>query len=160
MGRTVRMVPKDWQHPRDEKGKYIPLLGYDYEKCLAEWNEGAKKWAEGMREDYTNCGWKPLDGTEGAASYAEWAGEMPVPDDYIPHWLPGVATHFQMYETCSEGTPISPVMETLEALARWLADNGASAFGDMTASYESWLEVCRGEWVPNVGNLVFMKKGE
>ena len=38
-------------------------------------------------------------------------------------------THYQMYETCTEGTPISPVMETPENLARWLADNGASAFG-------------------------------
>ncbi len=46
---------------------------------------------------------------------------------------------YQMWETCSEGSPISPVFETPELLARWLADNNASAFGDQTASYDHWL---------------------
>jgi len=49
-----------------------------------------------------------------------------------------------MYETCTEGTPISPVMDSLETLARWLADNGASAFGEMTATYEQWLKIIGG----------------
>ena len=39
----------------------------------------------------------------------------------------------------NEGTPISPVMESPEALAHWLADNNASAFAGMTATYEQWL---------------------
>ena len=26
MGREVRMVPKDWIHPKDRNGKYIPLF--------------------------------------------------------------------------------------------------------------------------------------
>ena len=67
-------------------------------------------------------------------------------------------THYQMYETTSEGTPISPVMETPEALARWLADNGASAFGKMTATYAQWLNMITGDgcapsaaFVPGVG---------
>jgi len=51
-----------------------------------------------------------------------------------------------MYETCSEGTPISPVMETPEQLARWLVDNKASFFGTMTAPYDRWLEICYGAY--------------
>jgi len=57
----------------------------------------------------------------------------------MPTWTPEEATHYQMYETCSEGTPISPPCATVEELARWLADNKASACGSMTATYEQWL---------------------
>lgn len=47
---------------------------------------------------------------------------------------------YQMFETTSgEGSAISPVKTTPEELACWLVDNKASAFGDMTASYEEWL---------------------
>jgi len=54
-----------------------------------------------------------------------------------------------MYETTSEGTPISPAFATPEELAQWLADNGASSFGSSTASYESWLRVAKGGWAPS-----------
>jgi len=54
-----------------------------------------------------------------------------------------------MYETTSEGSPISPPMESPEALARWLVDNRASAFGNETATYEDWLDMIRGPgWAP------------
>lgn len=58
-------------------------------------------------------------------------------------------THYQMYETCSEGCPISPVMETPEELAQWLVDNKASVFGHDTGSYEGWLAVAKGRDVPS-----------
>jgi len=70
----------------------------------------------------------------------------PTPLDYMPDWREEDKTHYQMYEDTTEGTPISPVMATPEELARWLVDNKASAFGDMTASYEGWLRVCQGDW--------------
>lgn len=59
-----------------------------------------------------------------------------------------------MYETTSEGTPISPVMESPEALARWLADSGASTFGDSTASYERWLSMIQAG--SSIGSAVFI----
>jgi hypothetical protein len=46
---------------------------------------------------------------------------------------------WQMWETTSEGSPMSPVFKTPEELARWLADTGASAFAGMTATYDEWL---------------------
>lgn len=46
---------------------------------------------------------------------------------------------WQMWEITSEGSPISPVCDTPEDLARWLADNQASSFGRNTATYEQWL---------------------
>ena len=62
----------------------------------------------------------------------------------MPHWRNGEATHYQMYETTTEGTPISPAMESPEELAHWLVDNQVSAFGDQTASFEAWLMVAQG----------------
>ena len=56
---------------------------------------------------------------------------------------------FQMWETTSEGSPISPVFATAEELARWLADTEASTFGGMTATYEQWLDMCGRGWAPD-----------
>lgn len=51
---------------------------------------------------------------------------------------------WQMWETTTEGSPISPVCDTPEELAAWLADNKASAFGSETAHYQSWLKMIKG----------------
>lgn len=45
----------------------------------------------------------------------------------------------QMWETTSEGSPISPPFETAAELAKWLAENRASAFGSDTCTEEEWL---------------------
>lgn len=152
MGREVRMVPANWQHPKDERDHHIPLFGYSFTETLAEWEEGNKKWAEGLIRDYSvrleKCGWKPKGLTE-SQTFEEWDGERPEAKDYMPEWPAAERTHLQMYETCTEGTPISPVMETPEKLARWLADNGASAFGSSTASYEAWLSTIKRGWAPS-----------
>lgn len=81
------------------------------------------------------CKW---DGDE--ASFIEVWGEKPDPGDYMPDWTDDQATHYQMYENVSEGTPISPVMDSPESLARWLAENGASAGPFATAGYHAWLK--------------------
>ena len=52
---------------------------------------------------------------------------------------PPTGDGWQMWETTSEGSPISPVFAAPEELARWLADNGASTFGSDTTTYEKWL---------------------
>lgn len=80
------------------------------------------------------------------ARYTDWAGPRPSPDDYMPDWPEDQRTHLMMYEDTTEGTPISPAFATPEELARWLADTGASAFGNMTATYEQWLATCREGW--------------
>ena len=60
-----------------------------------------------------------------------------VPTVVEPDW----GMHYQMWETVSEGSPISPPFETPEELAHWLADNNASAMGAQGAPYESWLRM-------------------
>jgi len=56
-----------------------------------------------------------------------------------PKWAKEEDFGWQMWEEVSEGSPISPVCQSPEELARWLADNGASAGGNSTATYEQWL---------------------
>lgn len=142
MGREVRRVPADWQHPRNEKGYYIPLLGGSFSEEARKWDVAAAKWAEGLCDD-GNGGWKAIDPEYAGIPFAEWDGARPVEGDYMPDWPDEQRTHWQMYEDTSEGTPISPVMETPEVLARWLADNNASAFASETATYDQWLSTIK-----------------
>ena len=123
MGRECRRVPANWQHPKDSRGHHIPLLDGDYETRAAEY---------ASIEDY------PL-----GYSYVEWNGDRPEPQDYMPKFTEP-ATHYQMYENTSEGTPISPVFKSKKKLAEWLYVTGASWFADMTATNEQWLGMIDG----------------
>jgi hypothetical protein len=143
MGREVRRVPADWKHPQNADG-YVPLFD-GFNKDLREWDEGAAQWAKGLRSDYKG-GWVPHGESY---SYEEYTGGRPVPEDYTPDWPAEQRTHLMMYETTSEGTPISPAFETPEELARWLTDNGASAFAGMVATYEQWLATARSGYAPS-----------
>ena len=148
MGREVRRVPKDWQHPKYDNGNYIALHGSDFSSNLKEWEENEAKWKEGLRDDFKG-GWKPLEDDEKGMTFEAWYGGKPCADDYMPEFPEEERTHLMMYETTSEGTPISPAFETPEELARWLADNNASAFGRMTATYDQWLATCKAGWAPS-----------
>lgn len=71
-------------------------------------------------------------------------------DDWEPVEPPS-GDGYQLWSTTSEGTPMSPVLETPEKLAHWLVDNKASTFGYQTASYEEWLSFIRGPgWAPTM----------
>lgn len=65
---------------------------------------------------------------------------------------PHAGEGYQIWETVSEGSPVSPVFETPEALAEWMAHNALGI--DAGTSYETWLKFIRGPgWAPSfVGN--------
>ena len=140
MGREIRMVPPGWEHPKDKRGKFIPLL----KMTAGEYDAEAKAF---KRRDFSVMPsyFRPeyFDGT-----FEDWAGRRQ-PTRRMPDFPAGTATHWMMYESTSEGTPISPAFATAEELARWLADTGASAMGSMTATYEQWLATCRAGWAPS-----------
>lgn len=72
------------------------------------------------------------------AAYDKWERVQP-PDG------PG----FQIWETVSEGSPISPVFATAEELARYMA--GKKWGADHGSSYESWLKFINGPgWAPSM----------
>lgn len=100
MGREIREVPADWAHPEYPAGhKYrghIPLHSYSYEQAVADSKADGEKW------EYQ-------------------------PDEHAPtHYAGRPLTHIQMYENVTEGTPVSPVFESREALADWLVTQGRS----------------------------------
>ena len=151
MGREVRMVPAGWQHPMEwlrRQHVFTPLHEGPFSKRVAEWDEAAAKWEQGLRKDWGTGEWKSKDPDQ-TCGFSEWHGERPKAEDYMPEFPEGTATHYMMYETCSEGTPISPAFATPEELAHWLADNNASASGGMGAPYEDWLRVCNGGYAPS-----------
>lgn len=145
------MVPADWQHPKDEKGDYIPLFGRSYAEAGKEWDEEWAMWQKGFRRSWADgTVWSPIEDAYKHMRYTDWTGARPSPDDYMPDWPADRRTHLMMYEDTSEGTPISPAFATPEELARWLVDNKASGFGSSTGSYEGWLRVARGGWAPSM----------
>lgn len=161
MGREVRMVPKDWQHPvRSDKvdaygPDYIALNEGPWEVRAATWDDDNAHWQKGEERhwgfDKEPDTWVSVQAQRKIdyPTYEEWAGERPRSEDYMPTWTPEEATWYMMYESTSEGTPLSPAFETPEELARWLADNRASTFADMTATYDQWLPTCRGGYAPS-----------
>lgn len=95
MGREVRRVHPEWQHPKDYWGKYLPLHDRSYVEAMAEWIH------DGEHED-----------------------ERPNHVFYRPEWSDDIRTAYQVYETVTEGTPISPVFQTREELIDWLVNCG------------------------------------
>jgi hypothetical protein len=159
MGREVRRVPADWQHPKKWNSycgemAHAPLFeggrGGGYEKQAADWDEEYAKWQRGLCRCHSpGGGWQLVEEKYRNTRYTDYGGTRPSPDDYMPNWPEDQRTHYMMYEDTSEGTPISPAFATPEELARWLVDNEASAFGKSTASYEGWLAVARGGFAPS-----------
>jgi hypothetical protein len=63
---------------------------------------------------------------------------------------------FQLWETCSEGSPVSPVFETLDDLCEW-CQNNATTFGEFKTTKEKWKTMLEEDNVCHVqGNVVFL----
>jgi hypothetical protein len=69
---------------------------------------------------------------------------------------PPTGEGYQVWETVSDGSPVSPVFGEPEALAAWLAEHKKEV-----ANYEQWLGFIRGPgWAPTaVGNFAGIKSG-
>lgn len=137
MSREVRRVPADWD-PREIKNAYghvQPHFDEVWEDAFEEYVKSYESWKAGTHPDFAEYG--------KAHSFLDWVGGPPDPDYYRPRWPDESRTHFMMYSTTSEGSPMSPAFATIEELAHWLADTKASAFGSMTATYEEWLAMCQ-----------------
>lgn len=117
MGREVRRVPLDWQHPRDEYGHYVPLYDQVYEDAAAEWLANLRRWEDGTHPDLID----DPDLKTRMPFFWGWDGGPPDKERYRErHWTAEEATGYQFYETVSEGTPLSPVFASADELAAWL----------------------------------------
>lgn len=144
MGGRARRVPAGWDHPKDDRGRYIPLRdGLKFRERVRAWEEGAAKWREGLQATCDARLWEPIPAKYRGLTYAEYEGPRPDPDEYTPSWPPSQCTHWQMYEEVSEGTPVSPVFGSADELARWMAehDRGSTLEGRSLrpSNYEDYL---------------------
>mgnify|MGYP001168790658 CR=1 FL=1 len=123
MGREIRRVPPNWDHPisKDEYGRERrqPMYDSTYAAARTEWLEELRKWE--ASEDHDRDKHRREDGS--AYDYWEWNSGPPDRAYYRP-WSDDEATWFQLWETVSEGTPVSPPFETLDELAQYLAEHG------------------------------------
>lgn len=158
MGREIRRVPAGWEHPRqqcphspwaggcDEAKAHngqcsLPLYDADFETRAREWLDAAIAWDNGTNPD-------TVKHKAAHPFYWQWSGDPPDPKHYRPKWTDAERTHYQVYETVSEGTPTSPVFGTLDDLKAWLIAEGHSQ--------HAAAEFVRGGWAPS---MVITSKG-
>lgn len=130
MGREVKRVPLDFSWPMNKiwPGYTISLYISIKHYYPDEHEELLKEFAKAMKCEYDDAS----DLTD--EKYDDFKIEVPE------------GKGWQMWETVSEGSPISPVFKTPEELAQWLADTKSSAFGSQTATYEQWLAMIGEGW--------------
>lgn len=123
MGREVRRVPPNWQHPKRttydyrrgvEVESYQPIYNRDFAEAMDAWYATWKKWEAGERDE----------GASAEDKFWDWCGAPPDPEYHLHNHKPEECTWYQAYETVSEGTPVSPPFATQEELAEYLAANG------------------------------------
>jgi hypothetical protein len=130
MGREIRRVPPNWRHPKrnPDRNPYRhtglqPMYDCTFERRFAEWLEDFDRIRAGdltdiQREVYPR-------------GLADWLCDegQPIDPDYYRPWKDEEATWFQLWETVSEGTPVSPPFATKEELADHLAEHGDGGWG-------------------------------
>lgn len=122
MGREIRMVPPNWQHSKNDRGHLQPMHDRSFADEFTQWLADFDRVRAGSltdleRECYAEPGMNPL---------AEWLrdeGTPPNPAYYRP-WRDDEATWFQVWETVSEGTPVTPPFASRSELVDYLVAGG------------------------------------
>ena len=120
MGRELRRVPPNWDHPKvmrhNGREDYQPMRDTTFEDAAAEWKAEFMKWDSGERPAYCS---------DDSQNMEFWEYEGGPPDrEYHRPWKDEEATWFQVWETVSEGTPVTPPFATQDELIDYLVANG------------------------------------
>ena len=135
MGREIRMVPENWNHPKTKRYDYKemrycevyqPMHDEPYIEALKEWTDNHELWEKGKHPDQDKK----------YKYYAQYGGDPPSIEYYRPNWKPKQMTWYQMYETVSEGTPVTPAFKTKKELVEYLVENGD--FWDQKRGHGGW----------------------
>jgi len=155
MGRELRRVPANWEHPKNDKGFYQPMYDEFYGDAINEWIKNHKKWLNGTHPDLLE---NPKLKEE-YPFYAMYDGGPPDIEYYqTTKYSEKELTHIQLYETTSEGTPKSPLfkVDEFEKLCEWAA-NHCTTFASFTATKEEWMVMLKNDFVHHKeGNVIFM----
>lgn len=117
----IRKVAPNWSHPvmfRNGNMEFVPLLK-SFSEDLRNWERESKEWEDGTHEDLVK-GYVSKDYYPTLEDYEP----KPERESYMPEWSSEEATWLQVYETVSEGTPISPAFATPEELIDYLVEYG------------------------------------
>jgi hypothetical protein len=97
--------------------------------------------------------------TWGVCTVCKGSGQDPATEKAYEDWEPEeppAGPGYQLWETTSEGSPASPVFETLDALCEWCEEN-ATTFGSAKASAVEWCKMLDDGFVCHrEGNMVFV----
>ena len=169
MGIQLYHVPADWKHPtdsdyrarRDSMLAYQPPQNAKWRTLYMDesWGEATLAWW-GERIVYrltrlvaywpSVLGWIEEPMAIRFPHDDESDNTPPKHFDYRPRWRKRDMTHVQLYETVSEGTPISPVMPSVEALADWCAAQTREVWVSTRMDRDGWLRFFgRGGWAPS-----------
>jgi len=120
MGRELRRVIPNWEHPKKDgyEDRLQPMFDDSYIDELNEWIENHNLWQAGNHPDQQD---RSCDVYK---YYAHWAGDPPDVEYYRPDWKEREMTWYQVYETVSEGTPVTPPFETQQELIDYLVASG------------------------------------
>lgn len=131
MGREIKRVPMDFDYPMGEV-----WYGYLFSFC----NEDSKNGCE-------RCKWFAKIMCIPYKKYENIQYESQCPDwESYFNFGPPVGDGYQLWETTSEGSPISPVFDTAEKLAEWCEEN-ATVFADIKATKEKWMEMIKEDMI-------------
>lgn len=141
MGREVRRVPLGWEHPKVYRGNgqhdYQPMYDSCVEEAWQNWLSSWEKWTGGEHQEViANYSAKdyPLD--EPYRSFCQYHGQPPDPAYYRPDWTEEELNGFAIYETVTEGTPVTPTFATREELIEYLVAHGD--FWDQSRGHAGW----------------------
>jgi len=152
--RTLSEALADWEAERGEQlAKGILNEIYDDEdlaraeaRLTEPWHAGesAREYVEHVRANLGKPKWSSVE---------EYIGERPSADEgtlYTPEdWPPPEERGYVVYETVSEGTPITPCFATQEELIDWLAEKG-TAWDDPMPREVAERFVRGSGWLPSV----------
>lgn len=155
MSRELRKVPANWEHPKLSNGNYQPLYNCFYGDAIKEWLEEHQQWEDGTHRDL-------LENPELKKEYPFYAmyfGNPPDVEFYqTVRYSAEELTHIQLYETCSEGTPTTPVFpaDQFEQLCEYAAKH-ATTFGYNKTTKENWMKMLQEGLVHHTeGNITFI----
>jgi hypothetical protein len=149
-----------WEHPKKEYPdyrtqrmveNYQPLYNRDAQTAMDEWLKGYREWLDGefeqTRKEHPEYQYN-ID--EPYREYCKWNGQPPDPDYYRPKWKDDAVMGFAIYETVSEGTPVTPTFATTDELIYHLMNYGTDWDDGKKWSREAAEGFVKSEWAPSM----------
>lgn len=160
MGREIRRVPLGWEHPKESKpdwrtGRmvegYHPMFDQPFEEAMAEWLDELKKWlATEFQATLARHPDLEYDRTHPYRAFIQWHGSAPDPEYYRDAWPDGAVLGFAVYETVSEGTPVTPTFATREELVEHLVKHGTDWDHGEGWARKAAEGFVKAEWAPSL----------